>query len=72
MKWEPVDIIVLILVVFAGILLGIEQTAPLITDEAGVAETTKIVNHAVGAMLAIISMYVGSKLGKKKKEDNEV
>jgi len=69
MKWEAVDIIVLLLVIFAGILLGIEQFSPFITEDPAVADTTKIVNHAVGAMLAIVSLYVGNRLGKKSKEE---
>ena len=71
MKWEAVDIIVLIIVVFAGLLLGIEQFTPLITNDPAVADTTKIVNHAVGAMLAIVSLYVGNRLGKKTKENQK-
>ena len=68
MKWQPVDIIVLLLagLICVSILFG--QIRPLITDVPLSIDAAKFISHADGAIIAILSMYVGSKLGKKKEE----
>ena len=76
MKWEPVDIIVLILVIVTGILLILPEIHIMFGSGSGgtlTPDSVKLIGHAIGAMIAIVSLYVGNRLGKRsnknKKED---
>ena len=70
MKWEPVDIIVLILVIVTGALLLFGEAKSLIPAGKGAdVETIKFISHAIGAYIAIISLYVGSIIGKNNEND---
>ena len=68
-NWEPADIIVLILVVTVGVVFMFEQITPLFKEVNLSDNTIKFMNHGIGAVLAIVSMYVGSKIGKKDKKE---
>lgn len=70
--WEPVDIIVLILVSVVGTVFMFEQITPLFKSVTLSDNTIKFMNHGIGAVLAIVSMYVGSKIGKKSKTNKEI
>ena len=71
MKWRPVDIIVLILTIIIGISVWFAQVKPLFSDAILSADILKAITHIDGAMIAIISMYVGSKLGGKINKSDE-
>ncbi len=66
MKWKPEDIIVLILVIILGTVFLFEQITPVFREVNLTESTTKFIQHGQAAMLAIISLYVGNKLGKKE------
>ena len=70
-KWEPADIIVLILacLVSTSILFG--QIRPLFTDVPLSLDAAKFIAHADGAIIAILSMYIGSKINNKNKKKDE-
>ena len=70
-KWDPVDIIVLILVMIIGVVFMIEQIVPLFKEINLSENTSKFMQHGIGAMLAIVSMYIGSRINKKNKPNNE-
>jgi hypothetical protein len=67
-KWEPADIIALILAGLIAFSILFAQIRPLITDIPLTLDAAKFVAHADGAIIAILSMYVGSKIGKKSTE----
>ena len=68
MKWQPVDIIVLILACLICVSILFSQIRPMITDIPLAVEAAKFISHADGAIIAILSMYIGSKVGKLKEE----
>ena len=67
-KWKPVDIIALMLAFLISFSILFAQIRPLITDVPLSLEASKFISHADGAIIAILSMYVGSKIGKKSTE----
>ena len=72
MKWEPVDIIVLILVIISGGLLWFGEAKSLMpADQGANPDTIKFIGHAIGAYIAIISLYVGSRIGRKNNKKDE-
>ena len=68
MKWAPADIIVLILTIILGGSIWFAQVRPLFNEVLLSPEVTKAVAHLDGAMIAIISLYIGSRLNKKQQK----
>ena len=71
MKWEPADIIVLILTGLVCVSILIGQVRPLFTDVPLGIDAAKFIAHADGAIIAILSMYIGSKINNKNKKTDE-
>ena len=71
MKWEPVDIVVLILACLIVFSVVYGQIHPLLTENTLVGDTAKFIKESDGAILAIVSMYVGSKIGMGMKKDDD-
>lgn len=69
MKWEPVDIVVLSLAGVIAFVLVFGELKLLLTDRTLSAEAVKAYTHLTGALIAIISLYVGSKLGNRNKKE---
>lgn len=65
MKWRPVDIIVLIIVMIIGISILFAQVKHLFIDNVLPEDAVKQLSHIITGLVAIVSLYVGSKLGKK-------
>jgi len=66
MKWKPVDIMMMVIVAtICSMILGIIYNGVFrgVVLSEGKA---KYMDHLVSAMIAIISLYVGSKLAKPK------
>ena len=70
-KWEPADIIALILACLISFSILFGQVRPLITDVPLAVEAAKFIAHADGAIIAILSMYIGSKINNKNKKTDE-
>ena len=66
-SWEPADIIALILTFLISFSILFGQVRPLLTDVPLAADAAKFISHADGAIIAILSMYIGSKLNEKNK-----
>jgi len=67
MKWLPVDIIVFFLAVVIGLMLVGSVVKPLITGQQLTETAAKQIGGIIAAVVAIISIYVGSKLRDKDK-----
>lgn len=61
-KWKPIDVIILILVLVIAISLIGAIIRPFITGHDGTIETNKLIAGMLSSMIAIISIYIGSKL----------
>ena len=64
MKWQPIDIIVLILTTSICLMLVIVILGAVIRGEPLTPEGAKIMENLNLAIIAIISFYVGNKTGK--------
>lgn len=63
-KWETIDIIVLIITIVVALILLIAMVKPLITGEELSTDSYKLIAGLMGSLIAIVSMYVGSKIQK--------
>lgn len=70
-QWGPEDIIVLILACTVALVFTLEQTLPLLKEINLSENTVKFMNHGIGAMLALISMYIGARINNKNKKSDE-
>ena len=64
MKFSPVDIVMVILAVSLSVSLIYLTISPAITKIPRNTEQSKLLKEIFVAIIAIISLYVGSKLGK--------
>ena len=71
MRWGPADIIVLIITCTVALVFTLEQILPLFKEVNLSENTVKFMNHGIGAMLALISMYIGAKINNKNKTSDE-
>jgi len=63
-KFEPADIIIMILAMTVSIVLLISLLRPLFIDASMSAHGAEILKTILGSMISIISMYVGLKFKK--------
>lgn len=63
-NWQPHDIIILILTVTISILLMIVIIKPFITNNVMQPDSAKLLSAIITSIIAIISIYVGSKIKK--------
>lgn len=68
-KWEPYDIIVFIITIVIGFVLVFREVRGMITDHEMSPEAAKFIAHATGGLIAVVSLYIGSKLGNKKEKE---
>jgi membrane protein implicated in regulation of membrane protease activity len=71
MKWRPIDFIVLIIITAILVALVAYVLKPYITGTANETATTQAASELVGALIAIVAIYVGSNLEYFKKNDND-
>ena len=69
-KWEPIDVIILIIVFIIGIVLVFGEVKELFLENNPVV--LKDISHAIGGLVTIVSTYVGFRLGKKIKNQKEI
>lgn len=69
-RWEPIDIIILIIVFIIGVVLIFGEVKEVLMDHDITA--LKDISHAIGGLVTIVSTYVGFRLGKKVKKDKEL
>lgn len=66
MKWEPVDRIILIIVIAIFITVISADLAPYFTHKYELNnEKFEIVSNTILSLITIVSLYVGSKIRKK-------
>jgi len=68
MKWQPVDIVVLIITVMVGVSFMFLHVKPLLSDTPLSENSATKLGQIYFAYIAIISMYIGvkSKISKRK------
>jgi len=71
MKWEPVDIVILILVSAISGAMIMVPIGQLVLGESLSDQRSKTVSHIVGAVVGVISVYVGAKIQKHRDDKDD-